>query len=48
MKKVKIFSFLFLFLFTVQYNSLIAQVVINEFSASNLNQYVDNHSDYKY
>jgi hypothetical protein len=27
--------------------SLRAQVVINEFSASNLNQFVDNHSDYE-
>jgi len=35
-----------IFLFLLLSAQLRAQVVINEFSASNLSQYVDNHSDY--
>ena len=47
MKPGKIcFSFAVIFLFAAQRNSLDAQIMINEFSASNLNQFVDDHSDY--
>jgi hypothetical protein len=39
---------IFLFLFLLMTSAFVrAQVVINEFSCSNLQQYVDNHSDYE-
>ncbi|TAL57683.1 MAG: hypothetical protein EPN85_13475, partial [Bacteroidetes bacterium] len=47
MKTLKIHSSFLILLFVAQHSSLNAQVVINEFSASNLNQYVDDHSDYE-
>ncbi|MEO5572617.1 MAG: CotH kinase family protein [Bacteroidia bacterium] len=46
MKKTKrIYAFIIIFL-TLHIHSLKAQVVINEFSCSNLSQFLDNHSDY--
>lgn len=44
--KYTIASLLMICSFMLSAFKLKAQVVINEFSASNLNQYVDNHSDY--
>jgi len=38
--------FYLLFLCLINTQSIKAQIVINEFSCSNLSQYVDNHSDY--
>ena len=40
-------TFFFLFLLMIAMAPARAQVVINEFSCSNLSQYVDNHSDYE-
>ncbi|HKR05718.1 MAG TPA: CotH kinase family protein [Bacteroidia bacterium] len=37
---------IFILFFSLSLSSLKAQVVINEFSCSNLSQYIDNHSDY--
>lgn len=44
--KTKVLSLFSLFILGTL-NWSLAQVVINEYSASNLNQYVDNHSDYE-
>ena len=45
MKRNNFFGILYIFAFLFS-QQLKSQVVINEFSASNLSQYIDNHSDY--
>ena len=45
-KTVRYAALLFILILAFQNNNLKAQVMINEFSCSNLSQFVDNHSDY--
>lgn len=46
MKKIYSAAIIFIFVFSVTHRAE-GQVVINEFSSSNLSQYVDNHQDYE-
>src|ERR1044071_6889464 len=48
MKKIYSIAIIFIFFFVLSSPRFAgAQVVINEFSCSNLNQFVDDHSDYE-